>query len=165
MNLFSDYLRVVYPPLYVRKRTDRGPVWKFAKWLGLRVAYILYRLKISANVLNVVAIFVTLLAFVLLLFVQKGELWLKGARIAPYLPAGLRNADPIRDRKVLVKKKDVMRFAGKTHADGLTLVPISVYVTRGLVKLKFALARGKKVYEKRDKIKKRDAAREDREYA
>lgn len=99
------------------------------------------------------------------LFVQKGELWLKGARIAPYQPAGIRNGEPTRDRKVLVKKKDVLRFGGKTHADGLTLVPISVYVTRGLVKLKFALARGKKQYEKRDKIKKRDAAREDREYA
>lgn len=99
------------------------------------------------------------------LHVRRGELWLKGSQIARYAPAGEQpHYEPTRDRKVLVHKKQINRLLGKTQADGLTLVPISVYVSRGLVKLNFALARGKKQYEKRDKIKKRQAAREDREY-
>lgn len=93
--------------------------------------------------------------------VRGGELWLKNSKIAAYAPAGDASKYVVdRDRKVLVHKKEINRFIGKTQADGLTLVPISVYVAHGLVKLKFALGRGKKQYEKRDKIKRREVARE-----
>lgn len=95
------------------------------------------------------------------LHVQKGELWLKNLHISKYVPAGEQPLyNPTRDRKVLVHKRDIARLTGKTHADGLTLVPISVYLRRNLVKLSFALARGKKLYEKKDAIKKRDLDRE-----
>ncbi len=95
------------------------------------------------------------------LHVRGGELWLKGAQIARYAPAGPQPTyDPARDRKVLIAKKDIRRLLGKTQAGGLTLVPVSVYVAHGLVKLKFVLARGKKQYEKRERIKARQVARE-----
>lgn len=99
------------------------------------------------------------------LHVSNGELWLKNAKIAAYAPAGLQETyKPDQERKVLVRKRELVRLAGRSQADGLTLVPISVYVRRNLVKLKFALARGKKQYEKRAVIKAREASREDREY-
>ena len=68
--------------------------------------------------------------------------------------------DAARDRKVLVHGRELNRLAGKTHEQGLTLVPISVYTRAALVKLEFALARGKKQYEKRELLKKRDVERE-----
>jgi len=97
------------------------------------------------------------------LHVRGGELWLKNAFIAPYAPAAGRNHEPNRDRKVLVKKSELKKIAGKTQAQGLTLVPISLYVARNLVKLEFAIARGKKEYEKRETIKKRDVQKQLRE--
>ena len=96
--------------------------------------------------------------------VRRGELWLKNAFISTYAPAGdqtLYEAD--RDRKVLVHKRELKRLVGKTQTDGLTLVPISVYARGNLVKLEFALARGKRKYEKREAIKKRDVERHMRE--
>ena len=75
MKSFATYLKVVYPPLYVSLRTDRGPIWKLTKWLGLRVAFVLYRLNVSANVLNVFMLFAALFAFWLLLSAQQGETW------------------------------------------------------------------------------------------
>jgi SsrA-binding protein len=97
------------------------------------------------------------------LHIRKGELWLKNAFVAPYEPAAGRNHEPNRDRKVLVKKSELKRIAGKTQQQGLTLVPISLYTRRNLVKLEFAIARGKKEYEKRETIKKRDVEKQLRE--
>lgn len=98
------------------------------------------------------------------LHVFRGELWLKNLFISPYAPSGTREEyDPGRDRKVLVKKRELVRLAAKSHADGLTLVPISLYTRGSFLKLGFALARGKKQYEKRDAIKKREVTRELRE--
>ncbi|TAK03243.1 SsrA-binding protein SmpB [Patescibacteria group bacterium] len=98
------------------------------------------------------------------LHVFRGELWLKNLFISPYAPAADKEThDPGRDRKVLVKKRELARLAAKTHADGLTLVPISLYTRGSFLKLGFALARGKKRFEKRDAIKKREVNRELRE--
>lgn len=95
------------------------------------------------------------------LFIRNGELWLKGATISKYGPAGEQPGyDPLRDRKVLIHRRELNRLVGKTHEQGLTLVPISVYTRAALIKLEFALARGKKQYEKREAIKKRDVQRE-----
>jgi SsrA-binding protein len=99
------------------------------------------------------------------LHIQKNELWLKGAYIALYKPAAKHQEgyDPYQDRKVLVHRRELSRLIGKRQADGLTLVPLSIYTKGDLVKLEFAVARGKKKYEKRDSIKKRDVERDIRE--
>lgn len=95
------------------------------------------------------------------LHVRGGELWLKGAHVSKYGPAGEQPGyDPARDRKVLVHRRELRRLIGKTQEKGLTIVPISVYTRASLIKLEFALARGKKQYEKRETIKKRDVQRE-----
>lgn len=98
------------------------------------------------------------------LHMHNGELWLKGAYIAAYKPAGRQDDyDPYRDRKVLVHKRELKRLIGKRQADGLTIVPLSLYTKTGLIKLEFAVGRGKKQYEKRETIKKRDVQRALRE--
>lgn len=95
------------------------------------------------------------------LIFQRGELYLKNTHIGPYAPAGpLNPTDPRHDRKVLVHKKELNRLRAKHDEEGLTIVPISLYTSRGFVKLGFAVARGKKKHEKRDTIKKRELDRE-----
>lgn len=95
------------------------------------------------------------------LTLQHGELYLKNTHIGPYAPAGPMNSpDTRRDRKVLVHKRELNRLRAKHEAERLTIVPISLYTSRGFVKLSFALARGKKKHEKRDTLKKRDLDRE-----
>ena len=96
--------------------------------------------------------------------VQGGELWVKNMNIGHYGPAGAADEyNPIRDRKVLVHKKQLAHLTEKQQAQGLTIVPIRVYTKGALVKIGFALARGKKKYEKRETIKKRDLDRQARE--
>jgi SsrA-binding protein len=98
------------------------------------------------------------------LTIRDNELWLRKMHISPYKKAGDKNAPPERDRKVLVHKRELKKLIGKKDAQGLTFVPISVYTKGDLVKLSFALARGKKKYEKREDIKKKDIKRQiDRE--
>ena len=98
------------------------------------------------------------------LTIRDNELWLRKMHISPYKKAGDKNDPPERDRKVLVHKRELKKLIGKKDAQGLTFVPISVYTKGDLVKLSFALARGKKKYEKREDIKKKDIKRQiDRE--
>ena len=93
------------------------------------------------------------------------ELLLRGAFISHYKPAGSSdNYDPQRDRKILVKARELDRLYGKIKEAGLTLVPVRVYTKGRFVKLSFALARGKKKYEKREAIKKRETDRSIREH-
>lgn len=95
------------------------------------------------------------------LHVHGDELFITGMHIGSYAPAGKNEAyKPIHDRKVLVHKKEIAKLRSKSQAERLTIVPISVYTAKNLVKLSFALARGKKQFEKRDAIKKRDVERE-----
>ena len=90
----------------------------------------------------------------------NGELWVKLMHIAPYPAAGKQpNYDPLRARKVLIHRKEQKLLLGKTETAGLTIVPLRVYTKGDLVKLAFALARGKKAYEKRESIKTRDVKR------
>ncbi len=93
-------------------------------------------------------------------FVRGGEAWLVGAHIPRYKPAATIPQDPDRTRKLLMHKKELLEIAGKTDSSGLTIVPISAYSTRGRIKLRLALARGKREHEKRETIKKREVARE-----
>ena len=98
--------------------------------------------------------------------IRGGQLWLKNAFISPYAPAASaqKEYDPSRDRKVLVHKREMNRLVGKKKAEGFTLVPVSLYLKENLVKLEFAVGKGKKVYEKRAAIKKRDVQRQIREH-
>ncbi len=94
------------------------------------------------------------------LSIDGGELVVKNMFIARYAPAGPEAPhDETRTRKVLVHASELRQFIGKKQAEGLTLVPIRVYTKRSLVKLEFAVAKGKKQYEKRETIKKRDLDR------
>ena len=96
--------------------------------------------------------------------VQKNELWVKNMHIGKYAPAGKQeDYEPTQDRRIIVHRNELKQLIGKHKAEGLTIVPIRVYTKGALVKIAFALARGKKKHEKRDAIKKRDTDREIRE--
>jgi len=98
------------------------------------------------------------------LHIKNSELWLKNMHIGKYAPAGNQDDyDPEQDRKILVHKQQLKKMIGKHNAEGLTIVPIRVYTKGALVKIAFALARGKKKHEKRDAIKKRDVQRDIKE--
>ena len=96
---------------------------------------------------------------------SRGELFLYGMNISPYEQGNRFNVDPVRPRKLLLHKKEIMKLLGAITRDGLTLVPLSMYINEdGRAKVELALARGKKNYDKRETIAKKDAARKiDRE--
>ncbi len=95
------------------------------------------------------------------LTVNNNELFLKQAFIGPYAPAGPQEGyDPYRMRKVLINANELAYIKEKKNAEGLTIIPISVYTKGNFLKLGFAVARGKKKYEKRESIKKRDIDRQ-----
>lgn len=92
--------------------------------------------------------------------IHESELYLTNATIAHYPFANFKIAyDPTRSRKLLVKKSEIKSLIGKLHVKGLTLVPLRVYTKRRLIKLEFAVARGKKAYDKRSDIAKNEAKR------
>ena len=91
---------------------------------------------------------------------SRGELFLYGMNISPYEQGNRFNVDPVRPRKLLLHKKEIMKLLGAITRDGLTLVPLSMYLNEdGRAKVELALARGKKNYDKRETIAKKDAAR------
>lgn len=92
--------------------------------------------------------------------VDGNEVWLYDMHISPYDPASRWNTDPVRPRKLLLKSKEIRRLIGASQEKGLTLVPLDLYIARGFVKVSLALGRGKKLYDKREDIKRRDAKRE-----
>ncbi len=89
-----------------------------------------------------------------------GELWLIGANIAAYAPAGAMGHDPVRSRKLLVHKKELAAIESAIGERGLTLIPLRLYLKDGLAKIELGLGRGKKVYDKREAIAKREAQRQ-----
>lgn len=92
--------------------------------------------------------------------IRAGEAWLVGANIPPYGFSSQKDYDPIRSRRVLLHKKEIVSLGTKVNAENLTLVPVSVYNKGPRVKLEVALARGKKEYQKKEQKKKRDIDRE-----
>lgn len=91
---------------------------------------------------------------------KAGELFLINLHIAPYDHGNRYNAESTRPRKLLLHKSEIRKLAQRKDEKGLTLVPLSIYFKRGMVKVQLALARGKKQYDRRDDIKKRDIERE-----
>jgi len=95
--------------------------------------------------------------------IQRGEVVLLNCHISPYEAANRFNHEPERTRKLLLHRREVKRLTGKVQERGLTLVPMKVVLNdRGFVKVELALAKGKKVYEKKEALKERDLAREAR---
>jgi SsrA-binding protein len=92
--------------------------------------------------------------------IDDGEVYLHGVHIPEYAQGSWTNHEPRRVRKLLLHKAEILRLIGKTKESGLTLVPMSLYFTDGKVKVELALARGKKSYDKRQDLAKRDADRE-----
>jgi len=91
---------------------------------------------------------------------ERGELWLMNAHIAQYAPAGPDGHQPTRKRKLLLHKMQVREFSRAVEEQGLTLIPLSLYLKDGIAKVELALVRGRKHYDKRAAIAKRDAERE-----
>ncbi len=92
--------------------------------------------------------------------IRDGELWLIGMHISPFEKGNINNHDPKRDRRLLVHKRELRRLLARVLEKGLTLIPITVYFLKNRVKIELAIARGKKSYDKRETIAKRDAERE-----
>ena len=90
---------------------------------------------------------------------RDGELWLIGAHVAKYGPAAGRNHEPTRDRKLLLHKRQIRELEREATVSGATIVPTRLYLKDGKAKLEIALARGKRKYDKREAIAKREAER------
>jgi len=91
--------------------------------------------------------------------VQQGEVWLHHLHIPPYEAGNIFNHEPMRPRKLLLHRREIQRLAGKAEQKGYTLVPLRLYFRRGVAKVELALARGKKLYDKRTAIEEREARR------
>ena len=94
--------------------------------------------------------------------VRDGEVWLVGAHIPEYAQGNLANHDPDRDRKLLLHRGEIDSLFGKVREKGLTLVPTKLYFKNGRVKVEIALAKGKKLWDKREAIKEKDQQKEAR---
>jgi SsrA-binding protein len=92
--------------------------------------------------------------------IKNGEVWLIGTHINEYTQGNINNHDPIRDRKLLLNKSEIRKLIGGINEKGLTLIPLRLYFKNGKVKVELALAKGKKVYDKRRDIAKKDFERE-----
>lgn len=91
--------------------------------------------------------------------IKNGELWVYSLHISPFEQGNIFNKDPMRTRKLLVHKQEIRKLIGLTKQKGVTLVPVSMYWDRNKIKLELAIARGKKLYDKREEIAKKDAQR------
>ncbi|MCI6137174.1 MAG: SsrA-binding protein SmpB, partial [Oscillospiraceae bacterium] len=91
--------------------------------------------------------------------IVDGELFVNGMHISPYEHGNIFNRDPLRVRRLLMHKREIMRLLGQTKQEGLTLVPLSVYFVKGRAKVEVGLCKGKKLYDKRETAAKKDAAR------
>jgi SsrA-binding protein len=94
--------------------------------------------------------------------VDQGEVWLHSLHISPYEQANRFNHDPTRPRRLLLSRQEIRQLHAKTEEKGLTLVPLDIYFVRGYAKLTLAVARGKKLHDKRETLKRRQQDREAR---
>lgn len=94
--------------------------------------------------------------------VDGGQVWLHSLHISPYEQANRANVDPVRTRRLLLNRGEIRKLAVKTEEKGLTLVPLEIYFSRGYAKVTLGVARGKKLYDKREDLKRRQQDREAR---
>ena len=92
--------------------------------------------------------------------IDNGEVFIKGMNISPFEQGNIFNRDPLRVRKLLLHKQEIRKLIGQIKQQGLTLIPLSVYLKGSLVKVSLGLAKGKKLFDKREDIAKRDAKRD-----
>ena len=92
--------------------------------------------------------------------VEKGEMFMTGVHISPYEKGNVFNKNPLRERKLLLHKKEIMKLFGLVGKEGYTLVPLKMYFRGSKVKVEVGLCKGKKLYDKRDSIAKKEAARD-----
>lgn len=92
--------------------------------------------------------------------VKNGELFVYGMHVSPYEQGNIYNQDPFRVRKLLAHKREVLKLGARNQKDGMSLIPLSIYLKNGRVKLELAVAKGKKLYDKRASIAERDAGRD-----
>ena len=92
--------------------------------------------------------------------IENGELWIMGMNISPYEKGNIFNVDALRVRKLLMHRSEIVKLDNKVSRDGYTLVPLDVYFSKGRAKVRIGLAKGKKLYDKRETIAKKDRARE-----
>jgi SsrA-binding protein len=98
-------------------------------------------------------------------YFHKGELWIKSLHIAEYSHGTVNNHDPVRERKLLLQKKELRKMEAKMKEKGYTIVPLKIFFNeKGLAKLEIGLGKGKKLYDKRETIKQRDTEREMKRY-
>ncbi|MBQ4473802.1 MAG: SsrA-binding protein SmpB [Lachnospiraceae bacterium] len=96
--------------------------------------------------------------------IRQGEVWVYGMHISPYEKGNIFNKDPLRERRLLMHRQEIRKLASRVDQQGYTLVPLKVYLRGSLVKVEIGLAKGKKLYDKRESIAKKDQKREmDRE--
>lgn len=91
--------------------------------------------------------------------IKNGEVFVVGMNVSPYREGNIFNVDPLRERKLLLNKREILRLNQEVQLKGMTLVPISLYEKNGRVKMELAVARGKKLYDKRESIKEKDIKR------
>jgi SsrA-binding protein len=92
--------------------------------------------------------------------IENGEVWLHQMHISPYEQGNRFNHDPLRKRKLLLNRSEIIKLIGKVQLQGLTLIPTKIYLKRGMAKIELGVGRGKKNYDKRQDIAERDAKRE-----
>jgi SsrA-binding protein len=98
-------------------------------------------------------------------FINKGELWIRSLHIAEYSHGTVNNHDPVRERKLLLKKRELEKLETKIKEKGYSIVPLRIFFNeRGFVKMEIGLGKGKKHYDKRETIKQRDSDRELKKY-
>lgn len=97
--------------------------------------------------------------------IHKGEIWLKSLHIAEYSHGTVNNHEPLRDRKLLLQKREIKKISEKLKEKGFTLVPLRIFFNeKGLAKIEIGLGKGKKMHDKRESIKQKDAEREMKRY-
>lgn len=92
--------------------------------------------------------------------IEKGEMYMTGVHISPYEKGNVFNKDPLRERRLLLHKKEILKLFGLVGKEGYTLVPLKMYFKGSRVKVEVGLCKGKKLYDKRDSIAKKEAARD-----
>ena len=97
-------------------------------------------------------------------YIEGGEIFATGVHISPYEKGNIYNRDPLREKKLLMHKKEILRLLGKVGQEGVTLVPLSLYLSGSRVKLELGICRGKKLYDKRDDLAKKQANRDIERY-